>query len=202
MIITQRNIAFTLLVALFSFMLFSTHTFAAGSDSKEESSPDQKKQEKLQKATSHYNAGVEHMKTAREKAAQDDSTFAFNYRATSDAKAKREYEKAVSEFKKAINYEPTMAEAHNNLGYCYRKLGELEQSLKHYMRALKLDDSFAQAREYLGETYLAMGEMDKAKEQHNWLVENESIYADTLAQSIKLYKLKEVDAKLQKVKGE
>jgi tetratricopeptide (TPR) repeat protein len=145
----------------------------------------------------HYNAGVEYMATARKKAAMADSNFAFNYRATSDAKAKREYEKAVDEFKEAIEYNPNMVEAHNNLGYCYRKLGLLDQSLIHYHHALKIDSTYEQAREYLGETYLALDSLSLAVAQHDWLKTHESIYADTLAQSIELYRLKNVSEKMK-----
>ena len=183
---------------LLVLLLASTVAFAAGSDEKEpEQSPEAKKQETLQSAAEHYNTGVGHMTTAKEKAAIADSTFAFNYRATSDAKAKREYKKAVGEFKKAINLQPDMAEAHNNLGYCYRKLGSLDESLKHYHRALKIDSTFEQAREYLGETYLAMDSLLLATSQYDWLIENKSVYADTLAESIKLYRLKHISEKMQ-----
>lgn len=202
MIHLKQNSISAITSFLLVLLLASTVAIAAGSDEKEpEQSPEAKKQETLQKATEHYNKGVGHMTTAKEKAEIADSTFAFNYRATSDAKAKREYEKAVGEFKKAINLQPDMAEAHNNLGYCYRKLGSLDESLKHYHRALRIDSTLEQAREYLGETYLAMDSLLLASAQYDWLVKNKSVYADTLAESIKMYRLKRIDEKMQGGQG-
>lgn len=200
---TQRhNFKSAIAALLLIFSLSASLAYASGSDEKEpEKSPEAKRQETLQKANKHYNEGVGFMKTAKEKAAVADSNFAFNYRATSDAKAKREYEKAVGEFKEAIKLQPEMAEAHNNLGYCYRKLGSLEVSLNHYMLALSIDSTFEQAREYLGETYLAMDSLSSARSQHTWLQKHESAYADTLARSIELYQLKNVSEKMQEGKG-
>ena len=189
----------TILAALIIAIAFAaTQVGASGSKEKEQpKSPKNEKQEAMKNATEHYNVGVKHMEKAREKAAMADSNFAFNYRATSDAKAKREYEKAVDEFIDAIKYNPDFVEAHNNLGYCYRKLGMLDESLKHYHLALKIDSTFEQAREYLGETYLALDSLNLAMSQHDWLASHKSIYADTLAQSIELYRLKNVSQKMK-----
>lgn len=149
-------------------------------------------------ALDEFNSGLAHMKKAQSILEVGDSSFAYNYRATSDAKAVREYEKAVANFKAAVALKPDIKEAHNNLGYCYRKLGNFEKSIEHYMKALKLDKNFAQAREYLGETYLAMDSMKLAEEQLAKLKELKSPYADTLANSIQLYNLKEVSKKMGK----
>jgi tetratricopeptide (TPR) repeat protein len=180
---------------LLSFLMSAASISAFNSGKKKtEQSPDQKKQ----MATEHYNEGVSHMDKAKEKAAMADSNFAFNYRATSDAKAKREYEKAVDEFTEALTYQPDMVAAHNNLGYCYRKLGRLDESLKQYRTALSLDSTYERAREYLGETYLALDSLNLATAQHTWLVNHKSIFADTLAKSIELYRLKDVSEKMKK----
>ena len=156
-------------------------------------SPEDQEAGKKEEAIKKYNKGVEHMTTGKEKGAEKDSTFAFNYRATPDKKAEKEFKKAAKEFEKAVKLDPTMKEAHNNLGYCYRKLDRLEKSLASYQRALKLDPKFEQAREYLGETYLALGELTKAKEEFYFLKGLKSAYADTLSLAIQLYQLKELD---------
>ena len=198
----RENLTASFIAAIFAFLLIAGNTFAIGSGSKdEEKSPEEQKQEQLQKATKHYNKGVEHMEKARKKAATADSTFAFNYRATSNDKARREYEKAVDEFKEALVLQPEMVEAHNNLAYCFRKLGMIEESLRQYKRALVIDSSYALAREYLGETYLAMGDLEMANMQHAWLVEHKSVYADTLAQAINLFKLKGISEQIDKANG-
>ncbi|MBD3402143.1 tetratricopeptide repeat protein [candidate division GN15 bacterium] len=187
-----------LALVLISSVAVGSAALAAGSSEK---SSEEKADEQRQDALEHYNEGVEHMERAREIAAQDDSAFAYNYRATVDAKAEKEYEKAVERFRKAIDKDPEMIEAHNNLGYSLRKLGRLEASLEAYNRALEIDSTFAQAREYRGETYLAMGELEKAQRDHQYLRSIESPYADTLQMSIDLYQLQEIDARMRSGEG-
>jgi tetratricopeptide (TPR) repeat protein len=174
-------------------IVISSNLFAIGSSSK---SPEEKAEDDAKKAIKEYNDGVKHMDKANQILIAGDSAFAYNYRATSDAKAQREYKKAVKNYNKALDLQPDMKEAYNNLGYCYRKLGELDKSIKAYTNALRLDPNFAQAREYLGETYLALKRLDKANEQLTYLTELKSPYADTLSQSIKMYELIEFSERI------
>ena len=153
--------------------------------------------ELIKKATKEYNKGVKHMDKARKQAQKGDSTYAFNYRATTAAKTKNEYKKAVKRFNKAIKHNDEFPEAFNNLGYCYRKLGKLEESLEAYSKALKLNPDFAQAIEYLGETFLALDSLGRANEQLRRLKKLESSYADTLSKSIGLYRLAQLNIKLE-----
>jgi len=166
-------------------MLASSPAFASSSDSDD---PQTKDEEALRA----YNQGLDHMEKAKAILIKGDSAYAYNYRATSDAKANKEYEKAISSFQSAINYQPTMKEAYNNLGYCYRKIGQFDKSLSAYQNAIAFDNDFAQAREYLGETYLALDSLNQALEQLEYLKKLKSPLADTLALAIASYKLEQV----------
>ncbi len=179
-------------VIVLLFVLFTCSVYASESEGDAD--------ENSEKAIRTYNSGIDHMHKAKQILIVGDSAFAYNYRATSDAKAKKEYEKAVNDFKETLDLDPTMKEAYNNLGFCYRKLGKLEESLKSYKRALKLDPDFAQALEYLGETYLALDDMQKAKLNLLKLTNLKSAYADTLALAIEKYNLNKINDKLQEVK--
>ncbi|MGH8071866.1 MAG: tetratricopeptide repeat protein [Candidatus Entotheonellia bacterium] len=53
-------------------------------------------------------------------------------------------------------------DAHNLMGYAYRKLGDYPRALEHYQQALGLNPHHRGALEYLGETYLAMGRLTEA----------------------------------------
>jgi tetratricopeptide (TPR) repeat protein len=170
-------------------LFFAVSVFAFGS---KEKSPEEQAAENQKKATEEYNKGVQHMDKAKEVAIKGDSAFAYNYRATADAKAKKELEKAADRFTKATEIDPKMKEAFNNLGYTYRKLGKLEESLTAYDKALAIDSLFAQAREYRGETFLALGKLDQAKDEYKALRKMESPLADTLMKSIELFKLQQV----------
>lgn len=184
-----KKLLFVLIIGL----TVTSNLLAIGSSSK---SPEEKAAEESKKALKEYNDGVKHMDKANQILIVGDSAFAYNYRATSDAKAQKEYNEAVKNFKAAIDLKPDMKEAYNNLGYCYRKLGDLDNSLKAYINALRLDPDFAQAREYLGKTFLALKNLDKANEQLKYLTELKSPYADTLLQSIKMYELIEISEKI------
>ncbi|MFZ1684595.1 MAG: tetratricopeptide repeat protein [Candidatus Zixiibacteriota bacterium] len=189
------RLTLSLAVAMLALTLFTLP--AAYALSSGEKSPEEEKAEKGKKAVNAYNDGVKEMQTAKGIAQKGDSAYAFNYRATSDAKAKKAFEKAAAHFTEAIELKPDMPEAYNNLGYCYRKLGKLDESLQAYEKAIGLKADFAQAREYRGETYLALGLLEKAQTDKDFLMQMKSPLADTLAKSIELYQLEKINAKAQ-----
>jgi Flp pilus assembly protein TadD len=77
----------------------------------------------------------------------------------------KDYKSAVEYLTKAVQEEPNNADAHNMLGYSYRKVGTFDKSMEHYQRALKIDASHRSAHEYLGELYLDMKQPDNAEKQ-------------------------------------
>lgn len=190
--LTFRQII-NLLITITAIATVSSTTFAFSS---KEKSPEELAAEKDKKSTQAYNEGVKHMGKAKEIAGKGDSTYAFNYRATSDAKAKKEYEKAVKSFDEAVKLKANFPEAWNNLGYCYRKIDKLPLSLEAYHKALEFKAEFPEALEYLGETFLAMDSLHLAQGQLEMLKELKSPYADTLMKSIEIYKLAKVNDRL------
>jgi len=192
-----RSLAIAVVALALSLAVPPTASASGSSEKPAKSETDKTKQQ----ATEKYNDGVAHMTHAMNIAKQGDSAFAYNYRATADAKTRKQYEKARDDFQGAVELDPEMKEAWNNLGYVQRKLGDFDKSLYAYEKALAIDKDFAQAREYLGETYLALGKLDLANEELDHLKKLESPYADTLAASIETYKLKELSAKMNEKKG-
>jgi Flp pilus assembly protein TadD len=77
----------------------------------------------------------------------------------------KDFKAAVGHFTKAVEAEPKNADAHNMLGYSYRKEGTFDKSMESYQRALKLDANHRGAHEYLGELYLEMNQVDNAEKQ-------------------------------------
>jgi Flp pilus assembly protein TadD len=77
----------------------------------------------------------------------------------------KDYKAAVGHLTKAVQEEPNNADAHNMLGYSYRKVGTFDKSMEHYQRALKIDANHRSAHEYLGELYLDMNQLDNAEKQ-------------------------------------
>lgn len=83
------------------------------------------------------------------------------------AVAAGDWSRAIRELQAALQRDPADADAHNLLGYSYRKRPEpdMAQAFYHYHEALRLNPSHRAAREYLGEAYLQVGQTGKAREQ-------------------------------------
>lgn len=77
----------------------------------------------------------------------------------------KDYKSAVGHLTKAVQVTPDDADAHNMLGYSYRKLGTFDKAMEHYQTALKLDSNHRSAHEYLGELYLDMNQLTNAEKQ-------------------------------------
>jgi Flp pilus assembly protein TadD len=77
----------------------------------------------------------------------------------------KDYTGAVGHLTKAVQELPNNADAHNMLGYAYRKTNVFDKSMEHYQRALKLDANHRSAHEYLGELYLDLNQVDNAEKQ-------------------------------------
>ena len=75
------------------------------------------------------------------------------------------YAAAVPLLEQVVAADPKNANAHNYLGYSYRKSGNKDAALVNYEKALALQPDHRGANEYLGELYLEMGQLDKAKER-------------------------------------
>jgi Flp pilus assembly protein TadD len=77
----------------------------------------------------------------------------------------KNFKAAVGHLTKAVQEEPKNSDAHNLLGYSYRKVGTFDKSMEHYQTALKLDSNNRSAHEYLGELYLDLNQPDNAEKQ-------------------------------------
>ncbi len=75
------------------------------------------------------------------------------------------YEEAVADLKAYIDSDPANADAHNWIGYAYRKLGRLGEAQEAYDQALRLDPDHQGAHEYAGELRLMLNDLEGA-EQH------------------------------------
>ena len=81
------------------------------------------------------------------------------------ALAAQEWKKAIELLSKVVQTMPNNSDAHNLLGYAYRKTGSFDASFVQYNEALKLDPTNKHAHEYIGEAYLLTNNLPKA-EQH------------------------------------
>lgn len=74
----------------------------------------------------------------------------------------RMWDEAISEHKKVLAINPTIAVAHYNLGSVYAKQGRLDEAITAYKRSLVLHPHYLEAHNDLGNAYYKKGELDKA----------------------------------------
>ena len=73
------------------------------------------------------------------------------------------FETAIQILKKVISDEPRNADAHNYLGYSYRKLGKLDLAASSYFKVFAINPDHKGALEYQGELFLKQGNLSAAK---------------------------------------
>ncbi len=72
-----------------------------------------------------------------------------------------QYDKAKENFEKAIQLDPTSAEAHFYLGLCFRKLNQFDPALRAFERSLELDPSDLDCQKALAAMYIQMAKDQK-----------------------------------------
>lgn len=105
------------------------------------------------------------------KPAQDTRPGISEYNSGVKLMEQGKYEKAAIKFESALEKDPNLAEAHNNLGYSLRKQGSqnFNRALSHYNRAIELKPNLAEAYMYRGVLHALMGNEAKALEDHSKL---------------------------------
>ena len=132
-----------ILITFFLFILLSTNSYSAGSDSSSSS-----------KVKSDYDKAVEAVK------------FAKKYEEKGKLeKAKKRYAKAQKLLLKSNQKKPNQADTLNYLGFTTRKLGDYENGEKYYLQGLAIEPNHIGINEYLGELYVATNRIDLAKER-------------------------------------
>ena len=86
-----------------------------------------------------------------------------NYVEGKKALQSQEWKKAIDLLSRAVQAVPNNADAHNLLGYAYRKTGNFTASFVEYNEALKLDPMNRHAHEYIGEAYLLTDNLPNAE---------------------------------------
>lgn len=91
------------------------------------------------------------------------------YAAAVAAKDDEDWVEMVNNLLRVVDRRPWHDNAHNLLGYGYRKLGRYERALEHYETAIELNPRHRAAMEYMGVTYLHMGRIEDALEMRTAL---------------------------------
>jgi tetratricopeptide (TPR) repeat protein len=83
---------------------------------------------------------------------------------------REDWQAVIDHMTRAIEERPWDDDAHNLMGFAYRKLGDYDRALEQYDRALALNPHHRGALEYLGEAYLELDRPERAKDMLNRLV--------------------------------
>lgn len=100
-------------------------------------------------------------------------------------RAQKAYNKAIKQFKAAINYDNRLYQAHASLGFALRKTGALVESEMAYENALNINPNYLQAVEYLAETHLHLEKFDLVKVAYKRLHREHPEYAQQLVRAIR-----------------
>ena len=81
------------------------------------------------------------------------------------AASANDWPQVITRMRAVTQRDPNSANAWNELGHAYRKIGDMDNSFKHYERALQINPRHKGAHEYLGEAYLQIGKLEMAEQE-------------------------------------
>ncbi len=91
--------------------------------------------------------------------------------------AKRDYDRAIADYDKAIELDPANALAYNNRGRAYADKGDHDRAIADYDKAIQLDPKFAQRLQRRGNAYFAKGDYDRAIADYDEAIKLDPKYA-------------------------
>ena len=114
---------------------------------------------------------------------------------------KGEFDKAISNYNKAIELNPKFAVAYLDRGFTYSKLGEDDRAISDYNKAIEINPRYAMAFNNRGFTYRKKGDFDRAISDYNKAIEINPRYAVAYYNRGRAYYLKgEYDKSWEDVK--
>ncbi len=92
----------------------------------------------------------------------------------------QKYEKAIADFTRAINIDPTNPEAYNNKGMYFTENGQLDSALIYLDKAIALKPNSYEAIYNKGNTYAKAGDFNKAIALYNDAIKVNPEYTDAI----------------------
>jgi len=138
-----------------------------------------------EQAVDDYNAGLKLRDKAlalQKEAAQATSE---KDRTKLEEKARKQFEKAISQFRAATVKNPRFHEAYSDMGFALRKTGDYAAALETYDHAISLSPTYTPAIEYRAEAYLGLDRVEDAKKAYMALFPSDRGRADELLEAMK-----------------
>jgi len=83
----------------------------------------------------------------------------------------KEYQRAIEDYSRAIELDPTYVYAYNSRGLAYADLEEYQRAIEDYSRAIELDPTSVSAYNSRGDAYADLEEYQRAIEDYNRAIE-------------------------------
>jgi tetratricopeptide (TPR) repeat protein len=148
-------------------------------------------------AVAAYKAGVGYISKA--KAADSDAAQTPDDKKKSKALAKAShlYGKALDRFEDAVEKDPGLVDAWNDIGLCELHLGVYDEAVTAYVNVLELKPGYGEAYENRAEAYLGLNKIAEAKSDYMTLFK----IAGPLADQLMTYMHQWIDERQRDPKG-
>jgi serine/threonine protein kinase/Flp pilus assembly protein TadD len=103
----------------------------------------------------------------------------------------RDKEKALEEYKIAIDLDPNYSFAHNQIGYLYLDLGNYEKAIEHFNKYVSLNPGDSNPLDSLAEAYFRMGRLDEAITKYKEALKIKPDFLTSLSNPPYVFALKE-----------
>jgi Flp pilus assembly protein TadD len=80
---------------------------------------------------------------------------------------KADHDRAIWDYSRAIELNPTFSKAFSNRGVAYRQKGEFDQAIRDFNSAIRINPNNAAALDNRGAIWIEKGEFDKARDDLN-----------------------------------
>ena len=89
----------------------------------------------------------------------------------------KRYMDAISAFENAVDLDPSLAKAWNNLGNIHIVLGDTAAAQRSFIEAISANPQIAEAHYNLGSIYLGNSDLDRAEQAYNAAIRTDSTFA-------------------------
>ncbi len=100
---------------------------------------------------------------------------------------------AIEKYKKALELNPNMFEAYNNIGNIYRAKGNITEAQKHFWKSLEINQNYSEAKTNLALTYLDNGDKNRARDYLKEIIASDDNCAEAHFQYANIIRSNDID---------